>query len=188
MLQVQRPKIEYGYCYCGCGQKTSIAKKTRTQRNIIKGRPNFYLPGHDTRKRPPIWEAQDRGYATECRVWLGTMIRGGYGWFNNKRAHVLFWEIDNGPVPNGYELHHKCNVKLCVNPDHLAPLTKGEYNTIHRAKVTPEMAQLILASPLSQRTLAAQLGLGKTTVARVRQGKSWLSQKGKVAGYDCAKT
>lgn len=97
-----------------------------------------------------------------------------YGWFNNTRAHIALWEKEHGSVPAGRELHHKCEVQACVNPEHLDLLTKGEHQHRHHIKVTLEMAEFILASPLSQRALAAQLGVGKTTVGRVRQGKSWL--------------
>lgn len=32
--------VPYGYCHCGCGQKTKIATRTRATRNIYKGEPH----------------------------------------------------------------------------------------------------------------------------------------------------
>ena len=41
--------IPEGYCQCGCGGKTKIAKQTDTKRGLIKGKPFRYLPGHNSR-------------------------------------------------------------------------------------------------------------------------------------------
>ncbi len=40
-------EIPYGYCHCGCGQKTTIAPKTSARRNQKKGEPMRFLPGHN---------------------------------------------------------------------------------------------------------------------------------------------
>lgn len=43
----QRPLgNQSGLCRCGCGEKTPIAKKTRTSEGIMAGEPVNYLPGH----------------------------------------------------------------------------------------------------------------------------------------------
>jgi len=42
-------KIPYGYCHCGCGEKTNIAKCTDKRFNWIKGEPVKYIKGHFTR-------------------------------------------------------------------------------------------------------------------------------------------
>ena len=55
------------------------------------------------------------------------MHRDGYGRFNfqyedRKRiriAHRVAWELVNGPIPDGLEVAHKCDVRNCCNPDHL---------------------------------------------------------------------
>jgi hypothetical protein len=39
------------------------------------------------------------------------------------RAHRAVWEQYVGPIPEGKDLHHKCGLKHCVNPDHLEPVT-----------------------------------------------------------------
>lgn len=43
--------IEYGYCHCGCGEKTRLAPQTVKSRGWVKGEPVRYLPSHGTRGR-----------------------------------------------------------------------------------------------------------------------------------------
>lgn len=39
-------EIPYGYCHCGCGQKTKIATKTSKRDKTIKGQPTRFINGH----------------------------------------------------------------------------------------------------------------------------------------------
>ena len=34
-------------------------------------------------------------------------------------THRLGWKLLRGPIPEGKELHHRCGVYACWNPDHL---------------------------------------------------------------------
>ena len=49
---------------------------------------------------------------------------GGKGY--RPASHRVAWVIRNGDIPVGMEVHHKCFNPKCVNPDHLALLTKSE--------------------------------------------------------------
>lgn len=67
-----------------------------------------------------------------CWLWDGNISAMGYGrfWLDGKAvsAHRFSWELRNGPIPAGLEVHHKvCQMKCCVNPEHLAPLTPREH-------------------------------------------------------------
>jgi hypothetical protein len=33
-------------------------------------------------------------------------------------AHRLGWKLLRGPIPEGKELHHRCGLHACWNPDH----------------------------------------------------------------------
>jgi hypothetical protein len=54
-------------------------------------------------------------------LWMGYTDRNGYGHFNRNYktdlAHKYSYEKAKGPVPPGFELHHTCPFKRCVNPD-----------------------------------------------------------------------
>lgn len=44
-------EIPYGYCHCGCGEKTKIAQHTDKAKNTVKGHPNNFIAGHGNRSR-----------------------------------------------------------------------------------------------------------------------------------------
>lgn len=58
-----------------------------------------------------------------CYLWIGSYTGHGYGSFwtgtRNERAHRVAWQFAHGPIPNGQEVCHRCDVPSCVNPDHL---------------------------------------------------------------------
>jgi hypothetical protein len=67
---------------------------------------------------------------TGCTLWLGD-TKDGYGvlYESSKkrlRAHRVAYETARGSIPDGLELDHLCCNKLCVNPDHLEPVTHSE--------------------------------------------------------------
>lgn len=66
---------------------------------------------------------QDNG----CWIWTGGRTGKGYGkcWHNERTlgAHVVSHLLFKGEIEPGLVVRHKCNVKLCVNPDHLIPGT-----------------------------------------------------------------
>jgi hypothetical protein len=43
-------EIPYGYCHCGCGQKTNVAPHNDKRHGTIKGEPQRYVFGHGSRK------------------------------------------------------------------------------------------------------------------------------------------
>lgn len=40
-----------GLCRCGCGQTTTLAKRSGTQKGLVKGQPVRYVRGHESRGR-----------------------------------------------------------------------------------------------------------------------------------------
>lgn len=56
---------------------------------------------------------------SECWEWSGSRDRKGYGFGDGGRAHRLAWEWENGPVPAGLMVLHRCDNPPCCNPKHL---------------------------------------------------------------------
>lgn len=58
-----------------------------------------------------------------CWLWTSTILRSGYGtmWYRGQTisAHRLSYQFYIGPVPERLHVLHLCDVKRCVNPEHL---------------------------------------------------------------------
>lgn len=72
-----------------------------------------------------------------CWLWKPVPSNGGYGQFylNGKPrlAHRASYELFVKPIPPGLTIDHLCEVRACVRPDHLDPVTLAE--NLRRAKV-----------------------------------------------------
>ena len=77
----------------------------------------------------PAVERFDAKYAPEpmsgCWLWLGALDRDGYGRFRvdwrdqPMGAHRASWLLHCGAIPDDKMVLHRCDVRCCVNPDHL---------------------------------------------------------------------
>ena len=58
-----------------------------------------------------------------CWLWTGPKTKNGYGTFHvghpSVLAHRVAWVFAHGEVPDGLCVLHRCDVRACVNPDHL---------------------------------------------------------------------
>jgi hypothetical protein len=58
-----------------------------------------------------------------CLEWQGSVAINGYGqtkWnYRYFSAHKFSWTLHKGPVPPKLLVLHKCDNKLCVDPEHL---------------------------------------------------------------------
>lgn len=109
-------------CSCGCGLPAPLAPFSYAKKGWVRGQPLEFIHGHNRRKK--VHYAVDE--LTGCWNWLLGRTGRGYGSLSNKLAHVLYWEKYKGKVPEGLQLDHLCRNKLCVNPEHLEPVTPKE--------------------------------------------------------------
>lgn len=120
-----RQDYRYGYCWCGCGERTTIAPQAVAKQEIAKGEPYRFRVGHQKRYAVALsWRIEDRGYRTPCWIWQGEVNGGGYGrtaFFGRRDfAHRVMLQHALGIViPAGMHTDHLCEVRRCVNPDHL---------------------------------------------------------------------
>jgi hypothetical protein len=81
---------------------------------------------------------QHRPELGPCWIWTGAKTTKGYGQMTHsgdysRVAHRAIWEIEVGPIPEGFQLDHLCLVKPCVKailneqgPSHLKLVTNAE--------------------------------------------------------------
>lgn len=73
-----------------------------------------------------LWVEHDSG----CWHWVGSITKVGYGkkrWYGKDiSAHRWMYEQRVGPIPKGKIIGHTCNIRHCVNPDHLKLMTQSE--------------------------------------------------------------
>lgn len=87
------------------------------------------------KKEPPLVRLLDKtvfNTETGCWEWTASQTPGGYASFPvpglASTAHRAAYLLMAGPIPAGLHLDHICRNKLCVNPDHLEPVTQAENN------------------------------------------------------------
>jgi DNA-directed RNA polymerase specialized sigma24 family protein len=104
-------------------------------------------------------------------------------------AHRLAYEFAYGPVPEGVEVCHTCDVPLCVNPAHLflgtheenvqdmVGKTRQQHGERHYgAKLTKDKVRAIremVAGGWSHRTVAERFGVARSTVSNIMNGHRW---------------
>lgn len=125
-----------------------------------------------------------------CWLWIGTVNYWGYGHFyelNPKKivkAHRKSYELYKGPIPDGMCVCHKCDVRSCVNPDHLFlgthkdnvhdMINKGRHKG-NRTKIVDKESLwenwLTYNGSISQRQYAKLVGVSQTVVNRTIRSK-----------------
>ncbi len=138
---------------------------------------------------------------TGCWLWKGYIEPGGYGmlWMpgnRQKNAHRVSWMLYRGEIPAGKYVCHKCDIRNCVNPEHLflcdaaenaADMKAkgrsrcGERNTAAKLKTAEveEIRALIDAGGLAIGTIARRYRVSRATVYAIRQRRVWRGPDGK---------
>lgn len=66
----------------------------------------------------------------DCWIWAGVCNEEGYGQIRvdgkYRSAHRIIYEALVGDIPKGLEPDHLCEVKTCINPDHIELVTHQE--------------------------------------------------------------
>ena len=157
--------------------------------------------------KPPL-ERFSRMYevdASGCWLWKGYRLkvtrngRGGYGtfamvWREKIPAHLAAWLLFRGPIPDGMVVRHRCDVRACVNPDHLELGTYKDNtadmyergracagDAMRSAKgfisLTEDQVRRIraryAAGGVSQTALGEEFGVSQATISRLLRRKTY---------------
>lgn len=145
----------YGFdpCATGCGPETSepravgsasgLVSSTLEVLNMSKGsnphRKSAYMGSNYADRTDyegrigELIKPQPDG----CWHFTGGTNGNGYGvvWsgYDEVLAHRYVYDtlVPEG-VPDDMVLHHECEVKYCVNPAHLTPMTRADHTSHHR--------------------------------------------------------
>ena len=131
-----------------------------------------------------------------CWVWTASRDTSGYGHFRiggtTFRSHRLAYQETKGQIPPGKILRHTCDVRHCVNPEHLilgdhqqncqdrivrsrsAPVD-GEKNPNRKLTATQvaEIRHRYSPGVLGETDLAKQYGISRSQVGNILRHERW---------------
>lgn len=131
---------------------------------------------------------------TGCWLWLRAVDpKLGYGSlkFGQRimRAHRASWLAHRGPIPAGLCVCHRCDNRMCINPEHLFLGTRKDnaqdaaqkHRTTygvrhHAAKLDPDSVRAIRAGSSVGRTqieLARDFGVSRASISLVVNRHVW---------------
>jgi len=130
-----------------------------------------------------------------CWIWMLSTTRKSYGQLTYRKkhleAHRASWMAFRGAIPHDRYVLHRCNISLCVNPDHLylgterencadrkaagtfkpPPRFSGEQHPM--AKLTESIVREVKAAKGTIREISARTGIKPSTVGAIRSGRTW---------------
>lgn len=137
-----------------------------------------------------LWDRVSVDKNTGCLLWGGHCGHAGHGQIgaNGKvlRVHRVSWEINNGPIPDGLNVLHKCDTPNCVNPNHLFLGSQKDNMADMKAKnrstkgikhgnskLTDDVVRRIRKDRRRLVEIASDYGIAISTASQVRSGQGW---------------
>lgn len=143
-----------------------------------------------------FWSMINRTSPDSCWLWQGTVVGSGYGQIRWKGVkvgvHRLAYELTYGPIPDDLIIRHRCDTRLCCNPNHLEIGTysdnahdrairgrnreqRGEANSnaVLSESDVAYIRESYASGAITQRELAQMLGVSQGQIARIVSGRRW---------------
>lgn len=180
--------IPFGYCRCGCGERTTLAPYSRKSRGTVKGQPHRFIKQHQRRVALSIrfWKKVEK--TDSCWLWRGSTNSDGYGTVGvdgrTIGAHIVAYRLTYGEVPEGRALRHTCDVRNCVRPTHLIPGTQLENmrDAVERGRMPRGHRTFFARHPeLAKRT--PKLTVDQVCEIRARYAQGGVSYKSLAGDY-----
>lgn len=119
-----------------------------------------------------------------CFEWQGRVGTHGYGVLGDHTlTHRAICELAIGRIPFGKIVCHKCDNRLCCNPEHLFiashhdnttdALDKGRIKRFQPTKITDEQLveiRKLLDEGVNQYTIAERYGVRQPHISRIKSG------------------
>lgn len=161
------------------------SRQKRIVRPRITGDKGMYEPSVDLLHKMVEIDEQ-----TGCHVWQGAPNHNGYGRiginYKDYLAHRLSYELQVGPIPEGFFVCHKCDNRLCINPEHffLGTISDNHADMVskgrHRygakqwkTRLTDEDVRAIRSMSGSHREIGSRFGISGSAVSAIRARKNW---------------
>jgi len=187
-----KQRVQEGYCYCGCGKRTTICDRNDNRRGYIKGQPHKWITGHH-QVINELDTSMFKRLSNGCWEWLGCIGSNGYGIVTYKRermsAHRAFYLAIIGEVEEGLVVDHKChNIsknckggdackhRRCVNPMHLEAVTRAEnVRRGFKSVLTKDKVEVarIMYRVFSYKQIAKTFGVGVSTIQKAVEQRTW---------------
>ncbi len=139
-----------------------------------KGKPRLWIIGHSNKKFGDKYTVSESG----CWEWNRAVDWKGYGQLRvngiMNRAPRYYYEQAKGKIPEGMQLDHLCRNRICVNPEHLEPVTPAENSRRGiNTKLTADKVRSILLAVGSHQSIADSFGMDRNTIGKIRSRKLW---------------
>lgn len=138
--------------------------------------PFFNRHLRPTRGRParPVVVPDEDG----CLIWQGAVNSKGYAAGAHGLAHRMAYAVLVEPIPRGYEIHHECRNKRCVNPDHLTAMSREQHALLEGRPLKLDEAQVreilaLIVAGVPHHEIARRFGVTRAYVSLIKFGYRW---------------
>lgn len=168
-LNMGKQDIPYGYCHCGCGQKTRLSPYSWQRRGWVAGEPQKYKHGHGrkgkkTNNKANVKPKYFRTYRKIVSDYLGRPLERG-----EVIHHINGDRKDN----------HINNLELMLHAEHNrchALKNCKRFENHHKAKLKNDdipQVKYLLCIGKSVMSVSKMYGLSPKSIRDIRDGVTW---------------